>query len=143
MIQHLEILIIVLSFNNWDNDHARDSFDKYYMPLVEIKDFNALIHSKPFFGLPVNNKQETFEKLGNYERNNDYTAGNISDYLYNQKHYKFIGINLWRQANVIDPQLVNFLGKLEEDGGVTMFFIVEKQQKNILNFSLDFLIVTE
>ena len=94
MIQHLEILIIVLSFNNWDNDHARDSFDKYYMPLVEIKDFNALIHSKPFFGLPVNNKQETFEKLGNYERNNDYTAGNISDYLYNQKHYKFIGINL-------------------------------------------------
>ena len=26
----------------------RDSFDKYCMPLVEIKDFNALI-DKPFF----------------------------------------------------------------------------------------------
>ena len=23
-------------------------FDKYYMPLVEIKDFNALIHNNPF-----------------------------------------------------------------------------------------------
>ena len=63
--------------------------------------------------------------------------------MYNQKYYKFIGIDLWRQTNVINPQQINFLGKLEKDDGVTMFFIVEKQQKNILNFSLDFLIVTE
>ena len=33
--------------------------------------------------------------------------------------------------------------KLEEDGGATMFFIAEKQQKTILNFSLDSLIATE
>ena len=44
---------------------------------------------------------------------------------------------------MINPQQINFLGKLEKDDGVTMFFIVEKQQKNILNFLLDFLIVTE
>ena len=62
--------------------------------------------------------------------------------MYNQKYYKFIGVDLWRQTNVINPQLVNFLGKLEKDDGVC-FFIVEKQQKNILNFSLDFLIVRE
>ena len=30
----------------------RDSFDKYYMQLVEIKDFNALIDNKPFFDHP-------------------------------------------------------------------------------------------
>ena len=34
-------------------------------------------------------------------------------------------------------QQINFTGKLEEDGGATMFFISEKQQKTILNFSLD------
>ena len=39
------------------------------------------------------------------------------------------------------PQPINFTGKLEEDNGVTMFFIPEKQPKNILNFSLDSLIV--
>ena len=27
----------------------RDSFDEYYMPLIEIKDFNALIDNKQFF----------------------------------------------------------------------------------------------
>ena len=33
--------------------------------------------------------------------------------------------------------------KLEEDDGATMSFIAEKQQKLILNFSLDSLNVTE
>ena len=32
---------------------TRNSFDEYYMPLVEIKDFNALINNKPFFDQPV------------------------------------------------------------------------------------------
>ena len=33
--------------------------------------------------------------------------------------------------------------KIEEDYGVTIFFIAEKQQKAILKFSLDSLNVTE
>ena len=34
-----------------------------------------------------------------------------------------------------------FQENLDEDDGKTMFFIAEKQQKTILNFSLDSLIV--
>ena len=40
--------LFVLSFKNGNDDSMRDSFEKYYMPLVEIKDFNALIDNKPF-----------------------------------------------------------------------------------------------
>ena len=40
--------LFVLSFKNGDNDPTRDSFKKYYMSLVEIKDFNVLIDNKPF-----------------------------------------------------------------------------------------------
>ena len=43
----------VISFKNSDNDPTRNSFEKYYMPLVEIEDFNALINIKPFFDQPV------------------------------------------------------------------------------------------
>ena len=32
-------------------------FDKYYMPLVEIQDFNALIYNKPFYDQPIKNKR--------------------------------------------------------------------------------------
>ena len=41
--------MFVLLFKNGDNDPTRDPFDKYYMPLVEIRDFNVLIKNKPFF----------------------------------------------------------------------------------------------
>ena len=40
-----------------------DSFDKYYMPLVWIKEFNVLIHKNQFFDQSVKNKQEAYEKL--------------------------------------------------------------------------------
>ena len=40
--------LFVLSFKNSDSNPARDYFDKYYMPLVEIKDFNGLVDHEPF-----------------------------------------------------------------------------------------------
>ena len=50
----------------------------------------------------------------------------------------------FNKANKFEfPQQINFTGKLEESDGATEFFIAEKQQKTILNFSLDSLIVTE
>ena len=64
------------------------------------------------------------------------------DYLYHQKYYKLIGIDLSRQTNTNIPQQINFVGKLEDDDA-KVFFITEKQQKTVLNFSLDPLIVTE
>ena len=76
-------------------------------------------------------------------RNNDYTTGNLLDYFYHQKYYKLIRIDLSRQTNTSIPQQINFVGKLEEDYSAAMFFIAEKQQKTILNFSWDSLIVAE
>ena len=72
-----------------------------------------------------------------------YTTGNLLDYLYHQKYYKLIGIDLTRQTNTNIRQQINFAGRLEEDDCAIMFFIAEKQQKTILDFSLDSLIVTE
>ena len=55
--------LFILSFKNGDDDSTRDSIDKYYIALVELKDFNALIDNKPFFDEPVEKKQEACEKL--------------------------------------------------------------------------------
>ena len=64
-------------------------------------------------------------------RNDDYTAGNLLDYLYHWKYYKRIGIHLLRQINRSIPQQINFVGKLEKDDGATIFFTAKKQQKTI------------
>ena len=67
-------------------------------------------------------------------RNDDYTTGNLLDYLYHQKYYKLIGIDLSTQTNTRIPQQVNFVTKLEKDGGAKIFLVSEKQQKTILDF---------
>ena len=85
--------LFVISFKDGNNDSARYFFDKYYMTLVEMKDFNALINNKPFFEQPVKSKQEAYEKLVEISRDNDYTKGNLLDYLYHKKYYKLIGID--------------------------------------------------
>ena len=59
-------------------------------------------------------------------KNDDYTRGNLLDYLYHQKYYKLIVINLSGEPNMNILQQINFVGKLEEDDGATMFFIAEK-----------------
>ena len=64
------------------------------------------------------------------------------DYLYHQKYYNIIGIDLFRQTITNILQQINFVGKLGDDGA-TIFFIAEKQQNTILNFSSNSLIVTE
>ena len=90
----------------------------------------------------MKNKQEAYEKLIEMLNNDDYITGKLLDYLYYQKYYKLTGIDLSRQTNTNISQQINFIGKLEEDNGATMFFIAEKQQKTILNFFLDSLIGT-
>ena len=74
-------------------------------------------------------RQEAYEKLVEMSRNNDYTKGNLLDYFYNQNYYKLIGIDISRPTNTTVPQEINFIGKLEEEDGATMFFIEERQQK--------------
>ena len=44
--------LFVLLFKNGNDDPTRNSFDRYDVPFVEIKDFDALIDNKPFFISP-------------------------------------------------------------------------------------------
>ena len=81
--------------------------------------------------------QEAYEKLIELSRNDDYTTGNLLDYLYHEKCDKFVGIDLSRQTNTSIPQKINFVETLGEYDGAAMFFIAEKQQETILNLSLD------
>ena len=113
------------------------------MLLVEIKDFNALIDNKPVLEQPVKNKKDAYGKLIEMLRNDDYTTENLLDLSYRQNYYELIDTGLSREKSINIPQQINFAGKLEEDAGATIFFNTKKQQKTILNFSLDSLTVTE
>ena len=83
--------LFVLTF---ENENDRTSFSKYYVPKVEIKDFDLLIDGKPFFEIPVKNKEETHAAIIEMSKNNNYPEGNLLDYEYFKDHYKLIAIDL-------------------------------------------------
>ena len=62
-------------------------------------------------------------------RNGVYIIGNLLDYLYDQKYYKTIVIDLLRQTNTTIPQKINFSGKLEEDDNETIFLSLKSNKK--------------
>ena len=72
--------MFVLSFKNSDKDASRNLFDKYYVPLVETKDFSALICSKPFFSI-CKKQTRSIWKTMEISKNNDYTTGNFRFFI--------------------------------------------------------------
>ena len=49
----------ILFFLSFGNEDDRRSFSKYYVPNVQIKDFNVIIDGKCFFDMPIKNGEET------------------------------------------------------------------------------------
>ena len=132
--------LFVLSF---ENENDRTSFSKYYLPKVEIKDINVLIDGKPFFEIPVKNKEETYEQIIEMSKNNDYTTSNLLDYEHFKAHYRLIAIDLSKQfelENSYVKQQINFIEGLEENN-VTMFFIIEKKEETTFDFSQNSVVV--
>ena len=71
--------LFVVSFRNGGKDLTRLSFSRYYMPLVEINSFNAMIDNEPF--------------LINLWKTNKKHSGNSLDCFNHQKYYKLSGID--------------------------------------------------
>ena len=126
--------LFVISF---ENENDKTSFSKYYVLKVEIKDFSVLIDGKPFFEIPVKNKEEAYEQIIEMSKNNDYTTGNLLDYEYFKDHYELIAIDLSIKIeleNFYLKQQINFVGRLKENNA-KMFFIIEKKEETTFDFS--------
>ena len=52
--------LFVLAF---ENDAQRTLHSDYYLPNVEIKDYNVMINGENFFDQPIKNNKVTLEKL--------------------------------------------------------------------------------
>ena len=83
----------VLAF---ENDARTISTTRYYIPNVEIKDYNVLIDGKNFFDQPVKNNKGTHENIRKIAtgQGDDYTTGCLLDYIYFKNYYKMIAVAL-------------------------------------------------
>ena len=122
-------ILFVLAYQNADD---RQSFSQFYLPKVLIKDFNVIIDKLAFFDLPIKTEEETYEKIIDICRNNEYTTGNLLDCDYFKKHYKLIAVDLSKQQVLQENedliQQINFIGRSTEAANV----FIRKERKNYI-----------
>ena len=77
--------LFVLPFENEDQ---RKSHSAYYLPKVEIKDYNVMIDGQNFFDQPINSMTKTNENIRKMAtgQGNDYTIGCLLGYPYFKNH---------------------------------------------------------
>ena len=92
--------LFVLPFTRNVNGDHRDSFSSYYIPNVQIRDFNILIDGKSFFDLPVKNDEEAYEKIIDMSNNNDCATGKLLDFAYFKENYRLIASDLSKQTKL-------------------------------------------
>ena len=130
--------LFVLSF---ENENDRTSHSTYYLPKVEIKDYNVMIDGRNFFDQPINSMNKTYENITKIAtgKGDDYTTGCLLDYPYFKENYKMIAIDLSRQNELdADPraiQQINFTANLDRAGNTTIFFIIEEAKETVFEFS--------
>ena len=130
--------LFVLSFEIKDD---RTSHSTYYLPKVEIKDYNVTIDGKNLFDQPINSDLKTYEDIRRIAtgQGDDYTTGCLLDYFYFKENYKMIAVDLSeQQVRDADPraiQQINFTANLDRIGDTTVFFIIEEAKETVLDFS--------
>ena len=128
--------LFALSFEKENN---RTSHSTYYLPKVEIKDYNVMIDGRNFFDQSINIMGKTYENIRKVAtgKGDGYTTGCLLDYPYFKENYNMIAIDLSKQldAGLSKNQQINFKANLDRAGNTTMFFIIEKENKTIFEFS--------
>ena len=130
--------LFVLAFQNDDN---RTTHNTYYLPNVEIKDYNIMINGENFFDQPIKNNKVTYDNIRKIAtgQGDDYTTGYLLDYSYFINTYKMIAVDLSKQQALdADPraiQQINFTANLDRAGNTIVYFILEEAKETILDFS--------
>ena len=130
--------IFVLPFENGKN---RTSHTEYYLPKVEIKDYNVKIDGKNFFDQPMNNNIKTYENIRIIDtgQGDDYTTGCLLDYPYFKENYNMIAIDLSEQEALdADPraiQKIDITRNLDRAVGAFVFFVLQEAKETVVDFS--------
>ena len=102
------------SFLAFENDDDRTSDEQYYLPTVEIKDYNIMINGENVFDQRIKNNKVTYKNIRKIAtgQGDDYTTGCLLDYSYFADTYKMIAVDLSKQQALdVDPsaiQQINF-----------------------------------
>ena len=88
--------------NNTNNRVLRNSHTKYFLPRVNITNYNVLIDGRNFYDQPINDLVKQYDEIRKTAtgQGDDYTTGCLLDYLYFKDHYQLIAADLSKQKEL-------------------------------------------
>ena len=132
--------LFVMAYDATDDQPTRDGRRKYYLPRIDLKQYNVIIDGRIFDDNPIESDNEKYRELKKVMigKGEDYTTGSLLDYDYFIKHYKLIAVNLSKQKELdADPraiQQIEFKLMLEGANNSTIYWVLEKSKETILEF---------
>ena len=121
--------------------HIEQAVKKYYLPNVEIKNYNFMIDGENLFDQPIKNDKITYENIRKTAtgEGDDYKTGWLLDYASIKDYYKMIAIDLSNQ-HALNPdsraiQQLNSTANLDRAGNTRTYFILEEAKETVLDFS--------
>ena len=133
--------LFVLAFGNTENGDKkveRDSDRKYFLPRVDITNYNVLIDGRNFYDQSINDQIKKYDEIRKIAtgKGDNYTTGCLLDYQYFKDHCQLIAVDLSKQKELdADPkanQQIEFYGKLGTDSQVCT--VLEKSKETVLKF---------
>ena len=98
-----------MAYNSENGQRTRNSQQKYYLPRIDLKEYNIIIDGRNFYDNPIENNIEKYRELKKVmigERE-DYTTGSLLDFNYFNKHYKLVAVDLSKQKELdADPRAI-------------------------------------
>ena len=101
--------MFVLAFDNTDNgakNVKRNSHTKYFLPRVNINNYNALIDGRNFYDQPINDMIKQYDEIRKIAtgQGDDYTTGCLLNYqivitIYLQFILVYKKITYWLKSN--------------------------------------------
>ena len=82
------MLIIIIQLTNTVNRFERKSDRKYFLPGVDITNYNVVIDTRNFYDQPINDQIKKYDEIRKIAtgKGDDYTTGCLSNYQHFKDH---------------------------------------------------------
>ena len=102
--------MFVLAYQRGDDKYVNEeAFNKYFLPKIKIKKYNVEIDGRNFYDQAINDSIKQYNEVRKIStgQDDDYTTGCLLDFVYFEKDYKLIAVDLSKQKALdADPKAI-------------------------------------
>ena len=131
--------MFVITFECGNNVSNDNSYRKYFLPRLQIKNYNIKIDGRNFYDQSINDLIKQSDEVTKISTGqcDDYTTGCLLDFAYFKKKYKIIAVDLNKQK-ALDRDLkaiqqITFTGKTGNTNRI--YYVLEQSKEKILEFA--------